>query len=131
MRNSRVCVVTALRPLVNCAVRKIGIEKTFPPACAVQDCTGQNGRVWGNNVYSVSSPSAFDEDTSANPKFLGDWKQIYERESCLWQVKCKEYHGRVKKDADYARLLVILKEVDTNTTRYAIIKKINNLRSGV
>ncbi|KAJ8874357.1 hypothetical protein PR048_025205 [Dryococelus australis] len=70
-------------------------------------------------MYSVSSPSAFDEDTSVNREFLEDWKQMYESKPCLCQVKCKEYHGRVKKDAGYTRLLIILKEVNTNTTKEA------------
>ncbi|KAJ8896256.1 hypothetical protein PR048_001600 [Dryococelus australis] len=74
---------------------------TFLPACAVQQCTGQNCRVWANNVFSVN--------TSVNREFLKDCKQIYESEPCLRLVKCKEYHDRVKKDAGYARLLVILR----------------------
>ncbi|KAJ8881068.1 hypothetical protein PR048_017541 [Dryococelus australis] len=78
-------------------------------------------------MYSVSSPSAFEEDTSVNREFQEDWTQIYESEPCLWQVKCKEYHDRVKKEAYYTRLLVILKEVDTSTTKDNVIKKINNL----
>ncbi|KAJ8897218.1 hypothetical protein PR048_002564 [Dryococelus australis] len=64
-----------------------------------------------------------------NREFLEDWIRIYESEPCLWEVKCKEYHDRVRKDAGYARLLAKLKEVDTNATKDAVIKKINNLRS--
>ncbi|KAJ8888668.1 hypothetical protein PR048_008160 [Dryococelus australis] len=94
-------------------------RKTFRSACAVQDCTGQNLRVWANNEYSVSSPSAFDEDTTIKCEFLEDCIRIYECEPCLWQVKCKEYHGMVKKDAVYAQLLVILKEVRIKATKGA------------
>lgn len=57
--------------------------------------------------------------------------EIYKSEPCLWRVKSKEYHDRDKRYAAYEKLVTKLKELEPDTTRNSVVKKINNLRSNV
>lgn len=62
-------------------------------------------------------------------EFLEEFIAIYESETCLWQVRSKDYHDRIKKDAGYSRLIEKLKTIEPNASKDTVIKKINNLRS--
>ncbi|KAJ3635599.1 hypothetical protein MTP99_008495 [Tenebrio molitor] len=63
-------------------------------------------------------------------EFLEDFIKIYESEPCLWQVKSKIYHDRVKKEAAYARLIEKFKTIEPTTAcKFSVLKKINNIRS--
>lgn len=62
-------------------------------------------------------------------EFLEEFIAIYESETCIWQVKSKYYHDRIKKDAAYSRLIEKLKAIEPNASKDIVIKKINNLRS--
>ncbi|KAJ4438834.1 hypothetical protein ANN_14787 [Periplaneta americana] len=46
---------------------------------------------------------------------MEEFMDIYKNETCLWKVKCKEYHDRSKKDAAYSKLIYYkLKEMNSD-----------------
>jgi hypothetical protein len=63
-------------------------------------------------------------------EFLEEFIKIYESEPCLWQVKNKLHHDRVKKEAAYTRLIQKFKTIEpSNACKDSVVKKINNIRS--
>nr|CAH7759795.1 unnamed protein product [Callosobruchus chinensis] len=43
---------------------------------------------------------------------LEEFIAIYHNEPCLWRVKSKDYHDRVKNEAAYLKLIKKWKEID-------------------
>jgi uncharacterized coiled-coil DUF342 family protein len=63
-------------------------------------------------------------------EFLEEFIKIYDSEPCLWQVKNKLHHDRVKKEAAYTRLIQKFKTIEpSNACKDSVVKKINNIRS--
>ena len=69
--------------------------------------------------------------TDSTKKALEDFIEIYKMNPCLWQVKNKEYHDRDKKGAAYKLLIEKLREIEPDTNKSVVVRKINNLRSNV
>lgn len=55
--------------------------------------------------------------------------ELYKSHPCLWLIKSKEYSDRHLKTAAYDQLVEKLKEVDPQSNREAVAKKINCIRS--
>nr|CAI5829229.1 unnamed protein product [Callosobruchus analis] len=55
---------------------------------------------------------------------IEEFIEIYESELCLWRVKEKDYHNKDKRGAAYDKLLKKLKELEPNSTKDDVVKKI-------
>jgi len=64
-------------------------------------------------------------DRSILRDFILEYKQLPE----LWDVRCKEYSNRDKKNSAYKKLLVYYKHLKNDSTIEDVKKKINTLRS--
>lgn len=62
-------------------------------------------------------------------EFLIEFIDLYRENECLWKIKSKEYSDRNRKSQAYNILIGKLKEVEPDTDRDAVIKKINTMRS--
>lgn len=62
-------------------------------------------------------------------EFLVECIQLYRELPSLWNVKCKEYHDRNKKNAAYGTLLSKYKEMFPHASKDDLKKKINILRT--
>lgn len=62
-------------------------------------------------------------------KILSEFIELYRENPCLWKVKSSEYSDKNKKNDAYDVLLVKLKEINPNSNRQDVAKKINSLRS--
>ncbi|XP_024879150.1 uncharacterized protein LOC112459340 [Temnothorax curvispinosus] len=60
---------------------------------------------------------------------IEEFIEIYRNEPCLWQIKCKDYHDRARREAAYSKLVEKLKEVEPSANKESVVKKINNIRS--
>uniref|UniRef100_A0A6P7FAQ7 Uncharacterized protein LOC114326385 n=1 Tax=Diabrotica virgifera virgifera TaxID=50390 RepID=A0A6P7FAQ7_DIAVI len=60
---------------------------------------------------------------------LEEFIKCYRNETCLWNVKSKDYHDRHKKNAAYDRLIIKYKPIDPSANREMVVKKINNMRT--
>ncbi|KAK7073040.1 hypothetical protein SK128_003471 [Halocaridina rubra] len=60
---------------------------------------------------------------------LLEFIQTYRDYPALWKVKSKEYTNKIARSEGIAALQDVLKELEPNCTREAVIKKINCLRS--
>lgn len=65
----------------------------------------------------------------SNRDVLEEFIQIYRNETCLWNVKNKDYHNRDKRSAAYCKLIEKLKEIEPNADRDMVTKKINSFRT--
>jgi len=55
---------------------------------------------------------------SRNYQCISEFIEIYQSESCLWQIKSKDYHNCEKKEAAYLKL--IEKEVEPDAEKKAL-----------
>ncbi|KAK5644786.1 hypothetical protein RI129_006086 [Pyrocoelia pectoralis] len=69
------------------------------------------------------------EVKKGNREILEDFIEIYRSEPCLWNIKAKDYHNKIKKENAYRRLIEKLKEIDGNCNKDKVVKKINSLRT--
>jgi len=46
-----------------------------------------------------------------NKDFWEDFIELYRNHSCLWNVKCKDYSNKIKRNSSYEILLKKLKEI--------------------
>jgi len=53
---------------------------------------------------------------SRNHQCISKFIEVYQSESCLWQIKFKDYHNREKKAA-YLKLIEKLKEVELDAKK--------------
>lgn len=65
----------------------------------------------------------------SNRDVLEEFLHIYQNESCLWNIKNKDYHNRDKRSAAYCKLIEKLKEIEPNADRDLVTKKINSFRT--
>jgi len=64
-----------------------------------------------------------------NKDFWEDFIELYRNHSCLWNVKCKDYSNKIKRNSSYEILLKKLKEIYPEATTELLKKKINNMRT--
>ncbi|CAI6357597.1 unnamed protein product [Macrosiphum euphorbiae] len=64
-----------------------------------------------------------------NKDFWEDLIELYRNHSCLWNVKCKDYSNKIKRNSSYEILLKKLKEIYPEATTELLKKKINNIRT--
>ena len=64
-------------------------------------------------------------------KTILEFIELYKAEPCLWQFRSKDYHNRRKKEAAYKILIEKLREIEPDTDKKTVVKKINCLRSNV
>ncbi|XP_039279430.1 uncharacterized protein LOC111047499 [Nilaparvata lugens] len=62
---------------------------------------------------------------------IEEFIKLYEKQPCLWQVKSKDYYKKHLKEAAYRKLVEKLREIEPDSDKNAVIKKINNLRSSI
>lgn len=60
----------------------------------------------------------------SNRDVLEEFIQICRNETCLWNVKNKDYHNRNKRSAAYCKLIEKLKEIEPNADRDMVTKKL-------
>lgn len=61
--------------------------------------------------------------------FWEDFIELYRENTCLWDVKSKEYSNKIKRNSSYDVLLQKLKEINPQATLDLLKKKINNMRT--
>ncbi|KAJ8937226.1 hypothetical protein NQ314_011981 [Rhamnusium bicolor] len=66
--------------------------------------------------------------SASQRELLEEFIEIYRCEPCLWLVKSKDNHNRIKREAAYVRLIDKLKEIEPKATKQAVINKINSIR---
>ncbi|KAJ8935347.1 hypothetical protein NQ314_012880 [Rhamnusium bicolor] len=64
-----------------------------------------------------------------NREFWEEFIGIYRENSCLWDVKTKEYRNKQMRNTAYENLILKYKEVFPNATKEFVTKKISLLRS--
>lgn len=64
-----------------------------------------------------------------NRSLMEDFIRAYQKETCLWNTKAKDYHNKVKRKVAYEKLLEKYQLVDIDATKDAVIKKINSFRA--
>ncbi|CAH1968636.1 unnamed protein product [Acanthoscelides obtectus] len=64
-----------------------------------------------------------------NKSFWEEFFQLYQENPCLWDIKCKDYRNKLKKNAAYENLINKSKEMFPDANKKFVIKKISSLRS--
>jgi hypothetical protein len=64
-----------------------------------------------------------------NKVFWEEFIEIYRQNSCLWEVKCKDYSHEMKRNSSYEVLLRRLQEIYPQATTDFLKKKISNMRT--
>ncbi|CAH1962804.1 unnamed protein product [Acanthoscelides obtectus] len=64
-----------------------------------------------------------------NKSFWEEFIQLYQENHCLWDIKCKDYRNKQKKNAAYENLINKSKEMFPDANKKFVIKKISSLRS--
>lgn len=64
-----------------------------------------------------------------NKTFWEEFIEIYRQNTCLWDVKSKDYSNKIKRNASYDILLKKYKELFPEGTLDNMKKKINNIRT--
>jgi hypothetical protein len=54
---------------------------------------------------------------------LEEFIEMYRNKKCLWQVKTKDCHNKIKKDDSYERLVWKMREIDPLANRDSVVKK--------
>lgn len=57
-------------------------------------------------------------------EFFTEFIDLYRNFPCLWQIKCKEYSNKYKKDEALDALVIKCKEVDSTADREFVKKKL-------
>lgn len=65
----------------------------------------------------------------SNKSFWKDFIELYRQNSCLWDVKSKDYTNKLKKNESYGILLRKLRDSIPDATIDTLKKKINNIRT--
>ncbi|XP_022188952.2 uncharacterized protein LOC111047498 [Nilaparvata lugens] len=60
---------------------------------------------------------------------MEEFIKLYESLPCLWQVKNKEYRKKHLREAAYNKLLEKLREIEPDSDRDYVVRKINSFRS--
>jgi hypothetical protein len=66
---------------------------------------------------------------NVNRDLLDDFIPAYERQSCLWRIKSKDYRDMAKRDAAYYILLKKCRLIDPSADKEAVVKIINDFRT--
>ncbi|KAG5895827.1 hypothetical protein JTB14_028531 [Gonioctena quinquepunctata] len=66
---------------------------------------------------------------ASSREWLEAFIAMYRNETCLWKIKCKDYHNRDLKRSAYNKLISNLREIDPQADKEAVVKKINNIKS--
>ncbi|KAK5642441.1 hypothetical protein RI129_008608 [Pyrocoelia pectoralis] len=67
------------------------------------------------------------EGKKGNREILEDFIKIYRSEPCLWNIKAKDYHNKVKKENAYRRLIEKLKEIDAAAANNAPSSSVDDI----
>ncbi|KAJ8955215.1 hypothetical protein NQ317_002572 [Molorchus minor] len=91
-----------------------------------------HGRSRRVGAYRLSDQEAMSENgviTSCHRKFIAEFIALYRSFSPLWDLQSPEYNDREIKRAAYTKLINNCREVEPNSTRIDVIRKVNFLRS--
>ena len=61
--------------------------------------------------------------------FWSSFIQLYKDNECLWNIRSQSYSDRTKEGKAYELLVAQEKEKIPDTTKYTVVKRINNMRS--
>ncbi|XP_055379644.1 uncharacterized protein LOC129610887 [Condylostylus longicornis] len=66
---------------------------------------------------------------SYSRNWIKEFIAVYKAEECLWQTRHPEYNNQFTRNQAYDKLVEKLKEVEPNSDRAMVVRKVNSLRS--